>query len=105
MTESEFHDQVDATLEAIEAVLDDASTDLDVSLNGGVLTIICENGSRLILTRQTPVKQLWLATKADGIHFDWDGEQWRDGQGRTLQQVFSQAFTEQAGESLDFSHC
>jgi CyaY protein len=105
MTESEFNDLVDQTLEQIEEVLDDAETDIDVQLGGGILTIICENHSQIIFTRQAPVQQLWLATKSGGFHFDYDHEQscWiRDSNGDRLDQFLSQAYTEQAGETLEF---
>lgn len=105
MTESEFNDLVDATLEQIEEVLDDAETDIDVQLGGGILTIICENRTQLIFTRQAPVKQLWLATKSGGFHFDYDADQesWvRDSDGSRLDTFFSQAFADQAGETLPF---
>ena len=105
MNESEFHDLVDSTLERIEETLDDAETDIDVQLGGGILTIICENRSQLIFTRQAPVLQLWLATKSGGFHFDYDANQesWvLDSDGTPLQAFFTQAFTEQAGETLEF---
>ena len=51
MTESEFNDKVDATLEAIEEMLDEAETDLDYVTSGGVLTVICENHTQIIFTR------------------------------------------------------
>ena len=105
MTESEFNDQVDATLDRIEEILDDAETDIDVQLGGGILTIICENRTQLIFTRQAPVKQLWLATKSGGFHFDFDSESERwvlDSDGQPLDQFFTKAFSEQAGEALEF---
>ncbi|MGE4417790.1 MAG: iron donor protein CyaY, partial [Marinobacterium sp.] len=62
-----------------------------------------ENGSQIIFTRQPPVKQLWVATRNGGFHFDHDGEQWlRDTDGATLAEVLVGAFAEQAGESFDF---
>lgn len=103
MTESEFMSRVDATLERIEELLDDAETDLDCESNGGMLTVKCENGSQIIFTRQPPVKQLWVATRNGGFHFDHDGEQWlRDTDGASLTEVLTAAFAEQAGESFDF---
>ena len=105
MTESEFYQLVDETLNTVEERLDDAETDLDYLISGGVLTIKCENGSQLIFTRQTPVRQLWLATRSGGFHFDWDAEKntWiRDSDQATIAEVFNTAFTEQAGETLDF---
>jgi CyaY protein len=103
MTESEFMSRVDATLERIEELLDDAETDLDCESNGGMLTVKCENGSQIIFTRQPPVKQLWVATRNGGFHFDHDGEQWlRDTDGASLTEVLTAAFAEQAGETFDF---
>lgn len=103
MTESEFMSRVDATLERIEELLDDAETDLDCESNGGMLTVKCENGSQIIFTRQPPVKQLWIATRNGGFHFDHDGEQWlRDTDGASLTEVLTAAFAEQAGETFDF---
>ncbi|WP_415904947.1 iron donor protein CyaY [Neptuniibacter sp. QD48_55] len=105
MTESEFNDLVDETLEQIEEVLDDAETDIDVQFGGGILTIICENRTQLIFTRQAPVKQLWLATKSGGFHFDYDENlnSWvLDSDGQKLEDFFGKAFAEQAGETLTF---
>jgi CyaY protein len=105
MTETEFYALVDDTLNTVEERLDDAETDLDYLISGGVLTIKCENGSQLIFTRQTPVRQLWLATRSGGFHFDWDAEQntWiRDSDQVKIADVFNEAFQEQAGETLTF---
>ena len=105
MTESEFMSRVDVTLERIEELLDDAETDLDCESNGGMLTVKCENGSQIIFTRQPPVKQLWVATRHGGFHFDHDGEQWlRDTDGASLTEVLTAAFAEQAGGDFDFSN-
>lgn len=106
MTESEFNDLVEETLEQIEEVLDDAETDIDVQFGGGILTIICENRTQLIFTRQAPVKQLWLATKSGGFHFDYDESlnSWvLDSDGQKLEDFFGKAFAEQAGETLIFN--
>ncbi|UTW05533.1 iron donor protein CyaY (plasmid) [Amphritea atlantica] len=103
MNESEFNQRVDDTLELIEEVLDEAESDIDVINNGGVLTIICENKTQVILTRQTPVKQLWLAARSGGFHFDFNGETWiRDSDSARLNNVLSDIFSEQAGEQFSF---
>ncbi|MBE9395783.1 iron donor protein CyaY [Pontibacterium sp. N1Y112] len=105
MTESEFNDKVDATLETIEEMLDEAETDLDYENTGGVLTVICENRSQIIFTRQAPVKQLWLATKTGGFHFDFDAalNTWvRDSDQTPLSGFLQQTFKDQAGEDFNF---
>lgn len=105
MNESVFNQRVDATLEAIEEVLDDAETDLDYLISGGVLTIICENRSQIILTRQAPISQLWVATRTGGYHFDFDAENERwvlDSDGTPLAELMNREFAAQAGETLNF---
>ena len=58
LSESGFNRQVDDSLLAIEEALDEAVSDLDYENSGGVLTITCETGSKVIFTRQAPVQQL-----------------------------------------------
>ena len=106
MTESEFNDRIDETLELIEETLDDAETDIDVQLGGGILTIICENKTQIIFTRQAPVLQLWVATRSGGFHFDFDTKTsgWvRDSDAMPLDQFLTTTYAEQAGENLTFS--
>lgn len=105
MTESEFNEKVDDTLLAVEETLDDAVSDLDYVTVGGVLTITCENGQKLIFTRQAPVQQLWLATPDGGFHFDvgTEGDWLRDSDQLPLTDFLDQAMQQYADEDLDFS--
>lgn len=52
MTESEFNQQVDDTLIAIEEALDELDLDIDYETSGGILTITLENGTKVIINRQ-----------------------------------------------------
>jgi CyaY protein len=105
MTESEFNDRVDETLITLEDLLEEADSDLDVESHGGMLTIVCENGSQVIFTRQPPVKQLWVAARNGGFHFDFDEslERWiRDTDKAPLAEVLNEIFRLQADEDLSF---
>ena len=77
MTESEFHLAVDAVLARIERALD-AAPDLDFDTAGGILTIECGDGSRLIVNRQTPNREIWVAARSGGYHFAFRDGAWRD---------------------------
>ena len=57
----EFNQKVEDMFSRIEDALDDCNADLDWDMVGGVLTIECENGSQVILNRQEPTRQIWLA--------------------------------------------
>jgi CyaY protein len=103
MTESEFNFVVDDTLMAIEVVLDDAVSDLDTENSGGVLTLTCESGSKVIFTRQAPVRQLWIATPFGGFHFDYLDKQWlRDSDQQPLSRFLSETLAQLADEKLSF---
>ena len=77
MNESEFHRAVDAVLARIESSLE-AEDDLDISLESGILTVECPDGSRVIVNRQTPNREIWIAARSGGFHFRFAGDAWRD---------------------------
>lgn len=104
MNESEFHERVDAMLMAIEEAIDDSGADLDYENAAGILTLILENDSQIIINRQTPLKQLWLAARSGGYHFDWSDEAdgWvRDSDGEGFVGMLNQALVDQGGEALE----
>ncbi len=78
MTESEFHRRVDVVLAELEASFDDVDVDIDAALSAGILTLTFENHSRVIVNRQTPNREIWVAAKSGGFHFRFDGASWRD---------------------------
>lgn len=101
MDESSFNRKVDDTLEQIESALEDCDADLDWDLAGGILTIECENSSPIIVNRQGPSRQIWVATRGGGFHFDYDDDNdcWQL-EGQELLQFLGQALSEQCGESI-----
>ena len=80
ISESLYNDLVEQTFDALELALDEVDSDLDYETGGGVLTVRFENGSLLVFSRQPPVRQLWLAAKAGGFHFEYDEAEgdWRN---------------------------
>jgi CyaY protein len=86
MTESDFHRAVDAVLERIEASVS-AHDELDVDLEGGVLTVECPDGSRIIVNRQTPNREIWVAARSGGFHFTSREGAWRDT--RSAEELFA----------------
>jgi len=106
MNDSEFHRICDGLWMTIEERLDnwDGDTDIDCEINGGVLTLSFENGSKIIINRQEPLHQVWLATKSGGYHFDLKGDAWIcDRSGDEFWALLEGACTQQAGEPVSFS--
>ncbi|AIG03737.1 frataxin-like protein [Pseudomonas fluorescens] len=105
LTEARFHDLVDATQQALEDIFDESGLDVDLENSAGVLTVKFENGSQLIFSRQEPLRQLWLAARSGGFHFDYDEEEKRwsnDTSDELLSEMLARITLEQAGVELDF---
>ncbi len=102
MTESEFHRAVEAVLARIEAAVESVD-ELDVDLESGILTITCEDSSRVIVNRQTPNREIWVAARSGGFHFAWREGEWRDTRsGAELFASLARIVESQAGVRVDF---
>jgi CyaY protein len=86
MDESAFIAVADATLDkiglALDAALETSDVDLDWSLRDGVLTIECDDGSRIIVNRHVPNREIWVAAKSGGFHFRAQQGRWCDSRGQ-----------------------
>ena len=104
MNESEFIDLAEETIEAIQDAIEESGADIDYDEINGVLTLEFENDSQIIFSKQTPAKQLWMAAKAGGFHFDYDAanQQWvcDSGDKESLYSMLNRLASEQAGESV-----
>jgi len=86
MDETAFRAAADATLDkiglALDAALETSDADLDWSLKDGVLTIECDDQSRIIVNRHMANREIWVAAKIGGYHYrpqDGRGRDTRDG--------------------------
>ena len=105
LTEARFHDLVDSTQQALEDIFDERDKNIEMENSAGVLTVKFENGTQLIFSRQEPLRQLWLAARSGGIHFDYDEEsgKWQcDKSEELLGEILARLVLEQAGVELDF---
>lgn len=107
MNESEFHDIADRTLEDIQTAIDDSGADIDYEASGSVLTLEFSNGTKIIFSKQPPVKQLWMAARSGGFHFDYDEDSssWvcDSGDREELYAMLSRLADEQGGEAVELT--
>ena len=101
-TESEFTAAADRTLAAIGEALDIAlaasDVDLDWSLNDGILEIECADGSKVIVNRHGPNREIWVAARSGGFHFRPSARLWRDTRsGEELGAALAALMHDQAG--------
>ena len=87
MGEKEFLDLAESTLNTIEAAMDRLNDedviDVECKRSGNVLEIeFLDNGSKIIINSQAPMKEMWVAAKAGGYHYRRQDDTWintRDG--------------------------
>lgn len=101
MTESEFLDRAEQTLDAIEAAVEAVNDDVDIEVNrvGNVLTLELGDGSKVVVNSQAPMQQLWVAAKSGGFHYRLSADgTWRDTRDQSeLFAVLSKIVSEQGG--------
>lgn len=80
MTESEFIALAKEAFSNIEQMLDER--DFDYSNNDSIMEIELDDGSKIIINRHLPNREIWVAAKSGGFHYTRQGEHWfsqRDG--------------------------
>jgi CyaY protein len=107
MTDSEFHELARKTLDTIEtaceAITQSSDTDIDTARNGEVLALTFENDSKIIINSQAPLQQMWVAAKAGGYHYSWNGQMWIDTRdGSELYATLTKLAQGQAGVGIGF---
>lgn len=107
MTDPEFMDRAEALLRRIEAccdrINDETDADIDNQRVGGMVTLVFANGTQIIVNTQKPLHEIWMAAKAGGFHYKFDGGKWVDtkGNGEFFANL-TQYAAEQAGRPLQF---
>jgi CyaY protein len=105
MDETQFDALATQALQRIERALDESGIDADFELKeGGVLQLEFENGSKIIVNRHGAAREIWVAARAGGFHFRWDGSAWRDTRdGSELFAALSKLVSAQSGSGVILS--
>ena len=105
--DAEYHARAGALLARIEATcdrwLDEDVIDIDTHRTGGLLELSFPDRSKVVVNMQPPLHEMWVAARAGGWHYRWDGQCWRDTRdGHELLQMLSRQASAQGGRSLKF---
>ena len=104
MNESKFNQLAELTMISIEEAIESSGADIDYDTISDILTLEFENGSKVIINKQTPVSQIWVAARSGGFHFDYDeaSRSWRldNDMSKELMDCLSEYCSEQSGESV-----
>ncbi len=80
--DTEYHDAADRLLAAIERQCDEwlqqGVIDIDSNRAGSLLELAFPNGSRIVVNKQPPLQEIWLAARQGGYHFKFSDGRWRD---------------------------
>ena len=107
MTDLEYMDRAEALLASVEACCDrlNEATEVDIDNQrvGGMITLAFRDGSQIVINLQKPLQEVWLAARAGGFHYRFDGQRWKDtkSEGEFFADLTRHA-SQQAGEELIF---
>jgi len=101
MTETQFNTEVDAVLLDIEKSIEATDADIDFESMSGILEMSFADGSKIIVNRQIPTREIWVAARSGGYHFALKAGVWRNTRDdRDLFAVLSECASQQCGESV-----
>lgn len=105
MSQAEYDAAIERTLIAIEDALDNCDWDIDYERADAVLTLTLEdNGSQVILSRQSANRELWVAAKSGGYHLVFESPGWKcTTSGEDLPALLDRVLAEQQGEPVSLN--
>jgi CyaY protein len=107
ISESEFQEKAEQAILELEQFYAGLAEerDLDVQVQGGVLTVSFEEGEpgKFIASPNSSVRQIWVSARMASYKFDWSsnvGQFTLGTTGETLRQAMTRLTGEQLGENL-----
>lgn len=76
MTEKEYNEECATLFATIETLLEEVGADFDN--NGNVIEITTDDDETIIINKQAPMQEIWLASRSGGRHFRHTEGEWRD---------------------------
>ena len=71
---------------------------IEPNRSGNVLELEFDDGAKIIVNLQTPMREIWVAGRAGGFHFRRDGARWVDTRdGTELFALLSRLIGDHAG--------
>jgi iron donor protein CyaY len=105
ISEAEFQRHAEQAIAELERAFGELAEerDIDVQLEGGVLSVNFEEGEpgKFIVSTNSSVRQVWVSARVSSFKFDWVSEDEGfslAGTGDTLKQVMTRLTQEQLGD-------
>jgi CyaY protein len=103
MNEQQYHTEVDKLFYAIEQALEKSALDIDFESQQGILTLELPNKGEIILSRQTALQEVWLASPLGAFHFQYQHHKWLTKQGQSLVTTLTEIVQKLMAVTVDFS--
>lgn len=108
LSDTQYHGLADGVLSSIEAAVDrwlqDDVIDIDCRRTGGMLELGFPDRSTIVVNKQPPLQELWLAARGGGYHYRHANGRWVDGRdGSEFFESLSRHASAQGGLALAFS--
>ena len=108
LQDTEYQAAADRVLAAIERQCDDwlqqGVIDIDSSRAGGLVELEFPDGSKIVINKQPPLHEIWLAARSGGFHFKLVDAAWRDTRdGVEFFTRLSDEASRQGGQPLKFA--
>jgi CyaY protein len=105
MTDAQYLTLAEGVLAHVEAEVDKLceTTDIDIDTRraGKMVELSFADGSKIVLNLQPPLHEIWLAARAGGFHFKFDGVHWTSTrQGEEFYALLSRCMSEHAQQPI-----
>lgn len=94
MNLAEYHHNIEQIWTHIEEELESQGCDVDCDINGSVFSIVFSDRTQVVINKQEPLLELWLASRAGGFHFAYRNGQWISSNGELFWDCLAQACAE-----------
>jgi frataxin len=105
MDENLFRKNADAALESLEQslILAEETADFEVEDQSGALHVSFDDGSKFVISPNTPVRQIWISALSTSFKLDWVNSEEdfvlaKTGEG--LKALVARLINQQLGEEL-----
>ncbi|PJG85374.1 iron donor protein CyaY [Conservatibacter flavescens] len=101
MNLAEFHKNIEQVWAYVEEQLEEQDCDVDCDTQGAVFSITFNDRSQIIINKQEPMLEMWLASRLGGLHFAYKNGEWINSNQESFWQCLTDACAAH-GETVDF---
>ncbi|MDA8390978.1 MAG: iron donor protein CyaY [Gammaproteobacteria bacterium] len=90
LSDTEYEDAAHALMVHLEQLIENKAPLIDFESENEILTLEFPDRSRIIINKQRPLKEIWVAARSGGYHYHYDDRRqaWlREGGGELINDI------------------